>query len=245
MAYKTEGKSEVEDTEIEVPSSSSIDGSLIFQIAAGFSLSLEIEILNGVGCGGGSALTRFHFPVILGHLAAQSDMTVEFDSLQTEYKELEAVLAQGEVNASSRRKHAGRKREVKVGIRRVEKLMSTVSDLKTAFRLIINEGPVVEDVILILGASPRRPKYVYEMCFSHGRMMAEPLDDRMKSRTTQSLSRKVIRALISKGVGSSSYEGPSKLFLLIKAPVSFSMPHHFSPKRDFQYSKKVSTPLFP
>lgn len=34
--------------------------------------------------------------------------------------------------------------------------------------------------------------------------------------------------------------GPTKLFLLVKAPVSFSQPMHFLPKRDYKYNKKVS-----
>lgn len=33
--------------------------------------------------------------------------------------------------------------------------------------------------------------------------------------------------------------GPSKLFLLVKAPASLSLPSHFLPKRDFRYHKKV------
>lgn len=38
--------------------------------------------------------------------------------------------------------------------------------------------------------------------------------------------------------------GPSKLFLLVKAPSSFNLPLHFLPKRDFRYSKKVSISSF-
>jgi hypothetical protein len=38
--------------------------------------------------------------------------------------------------------------------------------------------------------------------------------------------------------------GPSKLFLLVKAPSSFNLPLHFLPKREFRYSKKVSVSLF-
>lgn len=40
-----------------------------------------------------------------------------------------------------------------------------------------------------------------------------------------------------------TFSGPSKLFLLIKAPASFCLPVHFLPKRDFKYSKKVITHL--
>lgn len=33
--------------------------------------------------------------------------------------------------------------------------------------------------------------------------------------------------------------GPSKLFLLVKAPAYLNLPLHFLPKRDFKYNKKV------
>lgn len=33
--------------------------------------------------------------------------------------------------------------------------------------------------------------------------------------------------------------GQSKLFLVVKAPSSLNLPHHFLPKRDFRHSKKV------
>lgn len=75
-----------------------------------------------------------------------------------------------------------------------------------------------------------------------------------------------IRTLVSKCAGSNSYAGymlglvckdcltcwllepkwdvlflgPTKLFLLVKAPASFSQPVHFLPKRDFRYNKKVT-----
>ncbi|KAF2314885.1 hypothetical protein GH714_037056 [Hevea brasiliensis] len=52
--------------------------------------------------------------------------------------------------------------------------------------------------------------------------------------------REAIRALIAKGVGSDSYPGSTKLFLLVKAPSSFTLPPHFLPKRGFRYSKKIT-----
>ncbi|GAA0186048.1 hypothetical protein LIER_33336 [Lithospermum erythrorhizon] len=48
-----------------------------------------------------------------------------------------------------------------------------------------------------------------------------------------------IRELISRGAGSNSYAGPTKLFLLVKAPSSFNMPLLFLPKRDFKCNKKI------
>ncbi|CAL5429006.1 unnamed protein product [Camellia sinensis] len=84
------------------------------------------------------------------------DMNLEFDTLQTEYKELEIILAQNEFKASFRRKHAGRMRVVKQGIRRLEKVMKTIS-LRTALQLMISEISDIKGFILVLGASPIHP----------------------------------------------------------------------------------------
>ncbi|KAI7983381.1 Pentatricopeptide repeat-containing protein [Camellia lanceoleosa] len=146
------------------------------------------------------------FHVVADILGILQDVNLEFDTLQTEYKELEMVLAQNEFKASFRRKHAGRMREVKQGIRRLEKI------------------PDINGVILVLGASPIRPRHVYEVCFLHGKVVSRG---------------DAIRTLISKGAGSDSYVGPTKLFLLVKAPPSFNLPLHFLSKRDFRYSKKI------
>ncbi|KAL9236024.1 hypothetical protein vseg_010737 [Gypsophila vaccaria] len=166
------------------------------------------------------------------------DMTLQYDYLRTERNELEIVLMQNDHNASSRRKNLGRKRDIKLEIRRLEKIMNMISGLRTAFQLFLCEVPVVENIILVFGASPRRPQQVYEICFSSGSKDFALSEEITRTRMIEVSSRKVIRALISKGVGSVSYTGPSKLFLLVKAPTSFNMPAHFLPKRDFQLHKK-------
>ncbi|OVA05755.1 hypothetical protein BVC80_9037g4 [Macleaya cordata] len=171
--------------------------------------------------------------------AILQDITLEFDTMQTECKDLESVLTQSEVKSSLRRKHNGRMREVKQGIKRLEKLMKAVSNIQTALQLMLNEVHGIEGVILVLGASPIRPQHVYEMSFFHGRVVAESTTDYTKSRMAEALSRKAIRALISSGAGSVSYAGQTKLFLLMKAPATLNMPLHFLPKRDFRYSKKI------
>ncbi|KAF5947226.1 hypothetical protein HYC85_013183 [Camellia sinensis] len=224
-----EGRSEMEFTEIETRAEC-FDSSVIFHVVAdilGFVLHMQQQI-----------------PSIL------QDVSLEFDTLQTEYKELEMVLAQNEFKASFRRKHAGRMREVKQGIRKLEKVMTTISSLRTALQLMISEIPDINGVILVLGASPIRPQHVYEVCFLHGKVVSGDDVDFTKSRAAEGLSRKVlkayhsyleqaIRTLISKGAGSDSYAGPTKLFLLVKAPPSFNLPVHFLPKHDFRYSKKI------
>ncbi|XWS76419.1 hypothetical protein CRYUN_Cryun01aG0174600 [Craigia yunnanensis] len=213
-----EGSSDMEFTEIEM-TAEFLDGSIIFHVvkdAIGFVLYMHQQI-----------------PSIL------QDISLEFDSMQTEYKELEMDLTKTEAKASLRGKHFGRMREVKQGIRRMEKFMSRVSSLQTAFQLMISEIPNIQEVILVLGASPIRPQHVYQMYFSHANAATSAEADFVKGKTAEGLSRKAIRALISKGAGSSSYPGPTKLFLMVKAPTSFNLPLHFLPKRDFRYSKKI------
>jgi hypothetical protein len=82
-------------------------------------------------------------------------------------------------------------REVKHGIKRLEKLVNTVGGLESALQLIISEVLCIEEVILVLGASPIRPQHVYELCFSRGN--AVPGDDGgfAKSKVAEGLSRKV------------------------------------------------------
>lgn len=53
-----------------------------------------------------------------------------------------------------------------MGIRRVDKLMNTISSFKTALQLMITEFPAIQRAVLILGPSPLRPIHVYELNFS-------------------------------------------------------------------------------
>ncbi|KAH9785891.1 mad2l1-binding protein [Citrus sinensis] len=144
-----------------------------------------------------------------------------------------------DLRPTSRRMNLSRKREIKQGIRRLEKLMNTISSLQTALRLLISEIPNIQEVIFVLGASPLRPQHIYQLYFSHGKSVSRGEPDFTKGKAAEGLSRKAIRTLISKGAGSDSYPGPTKLFLLVKASSSLSMPLHFLPKRDFRYSKKI------
>uniref|UniRef100_A0A7N0SYC4 Uncharacterized protein n=1 Tax=Kalanchoe fedtschenkoi TaxID=63787 RepID=A0A7N0SYC4_KALFE len=167
------------------------------------------------------------------------DLKFEFESLQTEYEDLELCAKQVEAKAVTRRMNVVKKREVKYGIKRLQKLMSTTSDVEAALQLILNEAPNIQSVLLILGASSMRPQHVYEMSFLQGCDFTPGVIGFAKSKAAEGLSRKAIRALISRGAGSSCYGGQSKLFLLVKAPSSLSLPLHFLPKRDFRYSKKI------
>ncbi|EXB39364.1 hypothetical protein L484_025059 [Morus notabilis] len=167
------------------------------------------------------------------------DISLEFDTLCEEYSELEIGLKQTLENASMRRKHASKMREVKQGIRRFDKLMRSVSDFQNALKLMIGEVPSIQAAILVIGGSPLRPQQVYELSFPHGKSVPVGPPDFAKSRAAEALSRKVIRTLVSMGAGSASYQGISKLFLLVRAPSSFNLPLHFLPKRDFKYGKKT------
>ncbi|XP_074312153.1 uncharacterized protein LOC141647741 isoform X1 [Silene latifolia] len=221
MMRKSEKKktmAEEKSTEIEM-TTDSIDAALIFHVVydvLAFLLYMHQQI-----------------PSML------QDMTFQFDSLQTERKEVEIVLTQNAHDASFRRKNLGRKRDIKLEIKRLEKLMNTISGLRTAFQYLLCAVPNVENIVFVFGASPRRPHHVYEICFSNGSKNFLASEVMTRTRMIEVVSRKVIRALISKGVGTVSYSGPSKLFLLVKAPTSFNMPLHFLPKREFQHTKKI------
>ncbi|KAI5426715.1 hypothetical protein KIW84_032228 [Lathyrus oleraceus] len=165
------------------------------------------------------------------------DMGVEFDSMHSEYKQLEMDMG-NEVKASFRRKHVGRMREIKVGIKRLDKLMSSLSNLQIALKVIINECHSIDGVILALGGSSLRPQNVYVLEFPR-RVDVSNADDFARSKAAEALCRKAIRTLISKDAGSVTYPGPNKLFVLIKAPSSFNQPLHFLPKRDFKYNRKI------
>ncbi|KAK7285369.1 hypothetical protein RJT34_20138 [Clitoria ternatea] len=166
------------------------------------------------------------------------DMNVEFDDMHSQYKQLEMDL-ETEVKASFRRKHVSKMRDIKVGIKRLDKLMTSLLHIQTAIKIMINEIPTLDGVVLALGASPLRPLYTYVLNFSHGIAVSEVADEFTRSKVADGLSRKAIRTLISKGAGSVTYPGPIKLFLLIKAPSSFNQPTHFLPKRDFRFNRKV------
>ncbi|KAI3678935.1 hypothetical protein L6452_38239 [Arctium lappa] len=217
-SIEQEGRSEMEFTDLQI-AAESIDVSVMFHVV--------MEILGFV------LFMHQQIPAVL------QDVNHEFDALHTEYKDLEVVLAQTEMKASQRRVQNGRKREVKHGIKRFEKLMKTVSNIQTALQVAFSEMPHIETVILVFGGSPVRSRHVYELCFSHGHGVLSEACDFTRTRAADAISRKVIRILVSKGVGSDSYAGPSKLFLLVKASSSFNMPLHFLPKRDFRYNKKT------
>ena len=95
------------------------------------------------------------------------------------------------MKASQRRVQNGRKREVKHGIKRLQKLMNNISNAQTALKLVFSEIPHVEAVILVLGGSPARPQHVYELYFSHGQDTLFDACDFTKTKAIEGISRKV------------------------------------------------------
>lgn len=70
--------------------------------------------------------------------------------------------------------------------------MNSVSGFQVAIKSLISEAPNIEEVLLILGATPLRPQYVYEMCFSHKRFALRGADNFAKHKAAEVLSRKVV-----------------------------------------------------
>jgi hypothetical protein len=96
-----------------------------------------------------------------------------------------------EVKASFRRKHVSRMREIKVGIKRLDKLMSSLSNLQTALKLMINEVRTIGGVVLALGGSSLRPQNVYVLEFQCRIDVSNVEDDFARSKAAEALSRKV------------------------------------------------------
>lgn len=96
-----------------------------------------------------------------------------------------------ELKASSRRKHVSKMRDIKMGIRRMDKFMNTLLKVQNAIKVIISEVAAIEGVILALGASPLRPQHIYALNFSHGTAGSKVSDDFARSKAAEGLSRKV------------------------------------------------------
>lgn len=94
------------------------------------------------------------------------------------------------LKASLRRKHNSRLREVRRGIRGLEKLINAISSAQLSLQLVLSESQGTFEVILILGSSPLRPRYVYELCFLH-RTPPSGSSDYTKCKEAEVLSKKV------------------------------------------------------
>ncbi|XP_057842798.2 uncharacterized protein LOC131052196 isoform X2 [Cryptomeria japonica] len=169
---------------------------------------------------------------------------MEFTNLKLE-KERNACKSTDtdtQFKVASQMKLIGKLRETNRGIKKLEKLITTVSNLLMAVQTMVCEVPEIQVVLLALGASPTHPRHVYEIHFTNKESipMGVQKPSTEKKARADILSRKIIRELISNGAGcAGGYSGPAKLFLLVKAPASIKLPEAFLPKRDYTYSKKV------
>lgn len=123
-----------------------------------------------------------------------SDYFMSVVLLDPEFVNCQEMDMGTEVKASFRRKHVSRMRDIKVGIKRLDKLMSSLSNLQTAIKAMINEATTIEGVILALGASPLRPHHVYALDFPRGIAVSKVGigdDDFARSKAAEGLSRKV------------------------------------------------------
>lgn len=84
-----------------------------------------------------------------------------------------------------------RKREVKHEIKKLQKLMNTISSLRSALQLMIRGAPGIQRVVLILGGSPSRPQKAYELFFTHSDNLVCYQGDFAKSKAADALSKKV------------------------------------------------------
>lgn len=92
-----------------------------------------------------------------------------------------------ESKVSIQRQHNIRKRVVKSGIKRLEKLMNSISSLLSALQQALDGPSCIHEVIVILGGSPARPQHVYELFFPYGRVDSGSA----KRKVAEALSRKV------------------------------------------------------
>lgn len=111
--------------------------------------------------------------------------------MNPKFVESQEIALGSEVKASCRRKHVSKMREIKVGIKRLDKLMKSLLNLQTAIKVMINENPNIEEVILALGASPVRPQHIFVLNFPPGLAVSKVEDDFARSKVAEGLSRKV------------------------------------------------------
>lgn len=92
----------------------------------------------------------------------------------------ELAMIQAEVKAPSRRM-----REVKQGIKKLEKLMSDVSNLQTTIQLVLNELHSIQGVILVLSSSPVCTLFVYKMLLPYGMVVSDHIQENYQPRKPQ------------------------------------------------------------
>ncbi|KAJ7006246.1 hypothetical protein NC653_005566 [Populus alba x Populus x berolinensis] len=109
-------------------------------------------------------------------------------------------------------------------------VLATTSTILDHYLRRINEGFAIgfTSVLIIVGSiiELRRSYQAYNVMPSLSKALRRILQDiSLEFDTLQTEYKELAaRALILKGAGSISYPGPTKLFLLVKAPASFNLP---------------------
>lgn len=114
--------------------------------------------------------------------------------------------------SSTQRMHKYRIREVKQRLRRLDKLMTSISNFLLSFSLVLDETPNAQEFILIIGASLARPLHAYEISFSCRRRNSKNCEQNIRRKVKETLSRKVpyvIYTMISR-------KNTENFFLLLK-----------------------------
>ncbi|KAL2653941.1 hypothetical protein R1flu_022069 [Riccia fluitans] len=135
------------------------------------------------------------------------------------------------------RSERGRERRESKRLKKLLKLKDEIERIIRSLLSSLSNMSNIRSVLILLGASPLRPKHVYEVQLDCG-LNDDETEDRRVDKSKADLSRKLIRALIS-DAATSSADGPMKLFLLVHASSnSQAAPEDFHPKRGFLVSSK-------
>eukprot|EP00249_Psilotum_nudum_P003974 c17499_g1_i1 orf=219-839(+) len=161
------------------------------------------------------------------------------EHLQRKWEDLDVDSNNGQ--PSNQRQQRGRVRKAVRETKKLRKLTESIQNLISAAREAIQGLPGISSLLLLLGSSPSRPQQAYEVqLFITTSELKTDESCKEMGINAQNLSRKLIRALISHDAGSFSL-GPTKLFLMVKAPASSSVPQNFLPKQNYALmNKKVS-----
>lgn len=96
-----------------------------------------------------------------------------------------------ETKPTAKRQLNVRRREVKVRLRRLEKLMNNISSLLSAFELTLDQVPYINRIALVLGGSIMRPLHVYEILFPNQMGISGTSKECRINNAAEVLSRKV------------------------------------------------------
>eukprot|EP00241_Pyramimonas_parkeae_P010339 CAMPEP_0114260364 /NCGR_PEP_ID=MMETSP0058-20121206/20447_1 /TAXON_ID=36894 /ORGANISM="Pyramimonas parkeae, CCMP726" /LENGTH=253 /DNA_ID=CAMNT_0001375593 /DNA_START=207 /DNA_END=968 /DNA_ORIENTATION=+ len=159
-----------------------------------------------------------------------------YDDMLRTVQELEAEAeSQGAVRA---RRSRTRNRRLLQFVRSAEAIFSSVrSETLAACK--------ATDLLLVLGASPARPKMACQIHLGDSSLVVDPPADgeppweEVTEKQAKDCGRRVVRSLISAAADGPMASGASKLFVLMRAPATETPPANFLPKRCFKAQWKM------